>query len=82
MSVGQYDLTINMESKLAGVPFKWTFELKLLDVNAIKEHLLVPLMYNCAEYQLRENELLKIIQNKDKEIDDYKSQGIKLNRSL
>jgi len=34
-----------------------------------------------GELTRRQRELIKIIQNKDKEIDDYKSQGIKTSRS-
>lgn len=71
-----------MVSQLAGVKFDWIFDLEMLDYDSIKEHLVLPLLYNCIEYQSREQELIKIIQLKDKEIEDYKSQGIKLNRSL
>ena len=34
-----------------------------------------------GELTRRQQELIKIIQNKDKEIEDYKSQGVKTSRS-
>ena len=34
-----------------------------------------------GELTRRQKELIKIIQTKDKEIDDYKSQGVKASRS-
>lgn len=74
-------LELNLQTKLAGVKFSYSFEFKLMDSGSIREHVLLPLMFNCAEYQLRENELIKIIQAKDKELDDFKSQGVKLSRS-
>ena len=42
---------------------------------------MIPLIFNCNEYQGREANFVKIISNKDKELDDYRSQGVKLNRS-
>jgi hypothetical protein len=71
-----------MVSELAGVKFDWIFDLELLDYDLLKEHLILPLVYNCLEYQVRERELIKLLEQKDKEIEDYKSQGCKLNRSL
>jgi hypothetical protein len=76
-------LIIKMQSKLAGaVKFFWQFELEKLDNKYIKEFLVVPLLLNHSELQSREDELVKIIQNKDKEIEDFKSQGVKLTRGL
>jgi hypothetical protein len=75
-------MKLRNESKLAGVKFFWEFELIKLDSLAIKEHIILPLMFCCAEFQFREFELFKIITAKDKEIDDYKSQGVKLSRSI
>ena len=42
---------------------------------------MIPLIFNCNEYQGREANFVKLISNKDKELDDYRSQGVKLNRS-
>ena len=71
-----------MASKLAGVNFDWRFDLEYLDFSNAKEQLIIPLLFNVTEYQLRENELIRVVQNKDKEIEDYKAQGAKLSRSL
>ena len=71
-----------MVSELAGIKFDWIFDLDLLDNDSLKEHIILPLFYNCLEYQVRENELIKLLQKKENEIEDYKSQGCKLNRSL
>lgn len=46
------------------------------------EHLILPLMAMVGELTRRQQELVKIIQSKDKEIDDYKSQGAKCSRSM
>lgn len=74
-------LWIKMQSKLFGIKFNWEFRLNKLDGSYLKNHFVIPLLFNCAEYQKRELELIKIIQAKDKELDDYKSQGIELTRS-
>lgn len=47
----------------------------------MSEHLIVPLMAMVGELMRRQAELITIIQSKDKEIDDYKSQGVKTSRS-
>ena len=53
----------------------------LLYFQQASKHLIVPLLAMVGELTRRQNELTKIIQNKDKEIDDYKSQGVKASRS-
>ena len=73
-------LTLECDSKLAGFKFKWLFKLEKCN-NKNKEHLIEPLLFNLAEHQTRESELLRLIQAKDKELDDYRSQGFKLSRS-
>ena len=45
-----------MVSELAGVKFDWIFDLELLDYDLLKEHLILPLFYNCLENQIRERE--------------------------
>lgn len=75
-------LLIKMQSKLSGIKFNWEFKLNKLENLYLKQHFVIPLLFNCAEYQQRELELIKIIQSKDKELDDYKSQGIELTRSI
>ena len=70
-----------MKTKIVGVNFHYKFDLDLLDSRSVKDYFLVPLLYSNAEYQTREAELIKILQSKDKELEDYKSQGVKLTRS-
>jgi hypothetical protein len=74
-------LRVKMESKLSGVDINWEMAFGQLENKSIKEYFVLPLMFNCAEYELRETELMKSIQAKDKEIEDYRSQGSKLSRS-
>lgn len=73
-------LKIKMESKLVGVKIVWEMSFELLDAKYIRDYVVMPLIFTCAEYQNRERELLKTILAKDKEIDDYTSQGCKLSR--
>ncbi|RNA29178.1 non-homologous end-joining factor 1-like isoform X2 [Brachionus plicatilis] len=80
MSIQSEILLIKMQSKLSGIKFNWEFKLSKMKNSHLKHHFVVPILFNCAEYQQRELELIKIIQAKDKELDDYKSQGIELTR--
>ena len=52
-----------------------------MNKSAIRDHLILPVLFNVNEKISRENELLEIIKNKDKLIEDYKSQGVKTNLS-
>ena len=72
---------IYSKGKLSGIDFHYIFEFTLLDSFLIRDHVLMPLLFNCFEYQTRETDFIKTIVNKDKEIDDYRTQGIKLSRS-
>ena len=65
-----------------GVPFEWTFEMKRMNESAIRDHLVMPLLFNLTEKNARETELIEIIKNKDRLIDDFtRTQGIKSNLS-
>ena len=79
--VNHNQLELKMKSKLSSVTFNWAFKFERLDASLIRDHFLVPLLFDCVEYQQREMELIKLIQAKDKELDDYKSQGVSLTRS-
>ena len=46
-----------------------------------RDHLTVPLLAMVSELFRRQKELTTIIVAKDKEIDDYKSQGVRTSRS-
>ena len=71
-----------MNTKLAGVKFGWQFDMILLSSKHLKDYIVLPLLYSNTEFQLRESELVKAIQSKDKEIEDFKLQGVKLTRSI
>lgn len=71
-------LTLNCD--LAGMPFTWNFQCHPAENSLASEHLTLPLMAMVGELTRRQEELVKVIQNKDKEIDDYKSQGTKASR--
>lgn len=77
---GDHSVVMTITSKLAGLPFTWKFTCHSADKSLASDHLILPLMAMVAELSRRQQELLKIIQNKDKEIDDYKSQGAKVSR--
>lgn len=74
-------MTIRMETKISQIRFCYKFVLVETDNDAIREYFVQPLLLNTAELQYREAELIKIILKKDKELEDYKSQGAKLSRS-
>ncbi len=74
-------LKLQLKTKIAGVNFYFEFDLSTLDSLLVKDYFLVPLLYSNAEFQHREAELIKIINNKDREIEDFRSQGAKLARS-
>ena len=46
-----------------------------------RDHLTVPLLAMVSELLRQQKELMTIIVAKDKEIDDYKSQGVRTSRS-
>ncbi|XP_061188608.1 non-homologous end-joining factor 1-like [Saccostrea echinata] len=71
---------INVDSQLAGMAFVWQFRCEEADSSMISENFNVPLLAMVAELTRRNKELIKIIEAKDKEIDDYKSQGAKTSR--
>lgn len=73
-------LDIYVDSQLAGMAFVWKFQCTQADSQLISENFNVPLLAMVAELARRNEELVKIIGAKDKEIDDYKSQGAKTSR--
>lgn len=73
-------LDIHVDSQLAGMAFVWKFQCTEADSQLISENFNVPLLAMVAELARRNEELVKIIGAKDKEIDDYKSQGAKTSR--
>ena len=60
------------------VPFEWIFEMKAMDKTAIRDHLMLPLLFTLTEKTAREQALVDVIKTKDRLIDDFtKTQGIK-----
>lgn len=73
-------LIIHVDSQLAGMAFVWEFKCQQADSEMISENFNIPLLAMVAELSRRNDELVKVIDAKDKEIDDYKSQGAKASR--
>ena len=56
--------------------------MRIMNQLAIRDHLVMPLLFNLTEKTARETELIEIIKNKDRLIEDFtKTQGIKSNLS-
>ncbi|CAH1775593.1 unnamed protein product [Owenia fusiformis] len=68
-----------VNSQLAELPFKWQFECTLNN-HLLSSQLTMPLVAMVGELTRRQQELTSLLKNKDKEIDDYKSQGVKTSR--
>ncbi|BFZ22488.1 hypothetical protein BsWGS_25527 [Bradybaena similaris] len=71
---------VEVSSLLAGMPFHYTFQAELASPEVGQEHLTIPLMAMVGELYRQQQELFKLLALKDKQIDDYKSQGIKVSR--
>ncbi|KAH9505430.1 hypothetical protein Btru_057265 [Bulinus truncatus] len=71
---------LEISSQLAGMPFSYSFEAELASNEMGRDHLTVPLLVMVAELQRQQNELYKILEAKDKEINDYKCHGGKTSR--
>ncbi|OWF35318.1 non-homologous end-joining factor 1-like [Mizuhopecten yessoensis] len=76
----QEKIMLKITSQLAGMPFAWNFIASVADGEMVSENLIIPLMGMVSELARRQKELVKVIENKDKEIDDYKTQGVKTSR--
>ncbi|XP_064618075.1 non-homologous end-joining factor 1-like [Liolophura sinensis] len=73
-------MRLTVSSKLAGMPFLWHFNGEPVAKEVVSEHLTFPLLAMVGEMFRRQEELIKVIFSKDKEIADYKSQGVKTSR--
>ncbi|CAL1528364.1 unnamed protein product [Lymnaea stagnalis] len=71
---------LNINSHLEGMPFSYTCEAELANNETGRDHLTIPLMAMVGELFRQQQELFKILVAKDKQIDDYKSQGAKVSR--
>ncbi|XP_070550387.1 non-homologous end-joining factor 1-like [Ptychodera flava] len=75
------EFVLSMNSSLAaGVPFTWKFNCQTASQDMISSNLTVPLLTMVSELQRRQDELFKLLQKKDTEIEDYKLSGAKVSR--
>lgn len=77
---GNKEMLLKAEATVAGISFIWHFQLAECDKKLFKDQLLQPLIGMIAELQQRQNILISLIKNKDKEIEDYKNAGAKVSR--
>ncbi|KAK2166944.1 hypothetical protein LSH36_33g05000 [Paralvinella palmiformis] len=76
----QQKLVMTMRTDLVGLPFVWKFVAHPADNNMVSVHLIIPLLTMSGELIRQQQELYKQLQNKDKEIEDLKAQGVKVTR--
>lgn len=74
------EAVLEMESHLAGVPFLYSFKASTAPHAMARDHLTVPLMAMVGELYRQQQELFKLLAGKDRQIEDYKSQGAKVSR--
>ncbi|KAJ8307009.1 hypothetical protein KUTeg_015093 [Tegillarca granosa] len=74
-------MMLKLNSQLAGMPFTWHFIGKPAEKEMTSQHLIIPLMAMVGELMRRQGELVKVLETKDREIEDYKSQGVKTSRN-
>lgn len=65
-------LTLNVDVMLSRLPFKWCFNCKPSPPNRVADHLTLPLLGVARELVRRQDELVRMLKRKDKEIEDYK----------
>ncbi|CAG5127160.1 unnamed protein product, partial [Candidula unifasciata] len=73
-------IILKVNSLLAGMPFHFSFQAELADQEMGREHLTIPLMAMVGELYRQQQELFRLLALKDKQIDDYKSQGATVSR--
>ncbi|XP_074652956.1 non-homologous end-joining factor 1-like [Tubulanus polymorphus] len=71
---------LTVESQLAGFPFIWKFRATKTDQSIMVNHMTIPLLSMVSELTRRQNELYKLLTDKDREINDYRLQGVKPTR--
>ncbi|XP_059154716.1 non-homologous end-joining factor 1-like [Physella acuta] len=74
------EMILEMKSQMAGIPFLYRVEASLANHEMSRDHLTVPLMLMTGELFRQRMELFNLLTAKDKEIADYKSQGVKVSR--
>nr|KAG5692370.1 hypothetical protein BaRGS_007983 [Batillaria attramentaria] len=73
-------MILKISTVLAGMPFVWQFITQPAHTEMARDHLTVPLLAMVSELFRRQRELITLLNAKDKEIDDYKSQGVRTSR--
>uniref|UniRef100_A0A0B6ZEC2 Non-homologous end-joining factor 1 n=1 Tax=Arion vulgaris TaxID=1028688 RepID=A0A0B6ZEC2_9EUPU len=65
---------------LAGMPFHYFFQTGPANNEMGRDHMTIPLMAMVGELYRQQQELFKMLASKDKQIEDYKTQGAKVSR--
>ncbi|KAK2138807.1 hypothetical protein NP493_7111g00000 [Ridgeia piscesae] len=69
-----------MTTVLAGLTFNWHFQCAPASADMVSGHLVQPLVTMVTELHRQQEELYRLLTNKDKEIGDLKSQGVRVSR--
>lgn len=77
---GDQQMILKITSTLAGMPFVWHFITQTAPSQMVRDHLTVPLLAMVSELFRRQQELGALLAAKDKEIEDYRSQGVRTSR--
>ncbi|GAB6031878.1 Non-ous end-joining factor 1 [Chamberlinius hualienensis] len=70
------EVVIVSQSKLSTLPYKWEFYTKLQSQDMVADYLTFPLIAAVAELHRRQNQLVKIITQKDAQLETYKAEGM------
>ncbi|KAK3745360.1 hypothetical protein RRG08_064684 [Elysia crispata] len=76
------EAVLEIESHLAGMPFLYSFKAGSAPETMARDHLTVPLMAMVGELYRQQQELFKLLEGKDRQIDDYKAQGARVSRKF
>ncbi|XP_013395283.1 non-homologous end-joining factor 1 isoform X2 [Lingula anatina] len=71
---------LTLSGLLEGVPFVWKFHLQSAHRDLFYDHMTKSLLTMVTELMRRQEELVQVIKSKDKEIEDYKTQGVRTSR--
>ncbi|KAK0049944.1 non-homologous end-joining factor 1 [Biomphalaria pfeifferi] len=80
LSASDDKFVLEINSQLAGIPFCYSFHAELANQEMGRDHLTVPLLVMIGEMYRQQKELFKVLEAKDNQIKDYKSQGAKVSR--
>ncbi|XP_067013049.1 non-homologous end-joining factor 1 [Anabrus simplex] len=74
------DRTLELKKRLAGVPFYFTFNLKLMSPEVLFQEVTKPLLLLVRQLFTSQNTLCELLEAKDAEIAEYKVEGAQLKR--